>query len=422
MAESKLQSGRVCGEMCNFQMSMAWFTVASWRMRCYNHPRAYMSLFRFSHMLSLSLLLAAGAGGVWLWNYVDDMTAPLLVPVNPSYTGVASVPSKAPGLHLEPFSFTGWDGGAVPAVIVTRAKSAPGEQQEATSRQLAITAELATRRADRLGVIDYVLLSVDWDHGIRSALPLAESLTAAGLSCVLWEPRGENSRRPYCTHGLRECRDIPLLINALSARSGKENPVVVGMGQGYGAALMLQAAAHEPRLRGLVAIDSFASLSESLGRMMPPSAIAAPLTAWLMDRRINRKVGYECFDVAPVESAAGIGRNVPALIINLAQDNPVSTLDDALTIYRRLRSDCRDVWTVRSSSDPAAATGRNLFFSGVGSAEKRHQEQVRVGLVQDAESAVADVLHWLNDRVVDAVESPHVFEPARPLLTADSYH
>ncbi len=379
-----------------------------------------MSIFRLSRFLFVSALLGAGAGGVWLWNYVDDMTAPLLVPVNPSYSGVANVPVKAPGLHLEPFSFKGWDGGEVPAVIVTCAQEPAGRPAEATSRQLAITAELATRRADRLGAIDYVLLSVDWDHGIRSALPLAESLTAAGLRCVLWEPRGENARRPYCTHGLRECRDVPLLINALAAHSGKEHPVVVGMGQGYGAALMLQAAAHEPRLRGLVAIDSFASLSESLGRMMPPSALAAPLTAWLMDRRINRVVGYECFDVAPVERAAAINRNVPALIINLTQDNPVSTLDDALTIYRRLGSDCRDVWTLRGPSDPPSATERELAFSG-GSAEKRRRESVRIGLVQDAESAIADVLHWMNDRVVDAVEAPQVFEPDRPRLTADSH-
>ncbi len=379
-----------------------------------------MSFFRFSRLLSLSALLGAVVGGVWLWNYVDDMTVPLLVPVNPSYAGVAHVPEKAPGLHLEPFLFKGWDGGDVPAVIVTRARQGEAGQVDATSRQLAIDADLATRRADRLGAIDYVLLCVDWDHGIRSALPLAESLTAAGLRCVLWEPRGADSRRPYCTHGLRESRDVSHLINALAARHGGECPVIVGMGQGYGAALILQAAAQETRLRGIVSIDSFASLSESLERMMPPSAIAVPLAAWLMDRRINRVVGYECFDVAPVESAADINRDVPALIINLAQGNPVSTLDDALTIYRRLRSDCRDVWTLRQPTDAADASER-LHSCSSGSAEKRRRETVRIGLVQDAETAVADVLHWLNDRLVDAVESPHVFEPARPRLTADSH-
>ncbi len=378
-----------------------------------------MSFFRFSRLLAVSALLGAGLGGVWLWNYVDDMTAPLLVPVNPGFAGMEQVPQKAPGLLLEPFTFNGWDGGAVPAVVVTHASQGDAGAADATSRQLAIAAELTTRRADRLGAIDYVLLSVDWDHGIRSALPLAESLTAAGLRCVLWEPRGENARRPYCTHGLRESRDVPLLIDALAARSGKEQPVIVGMGQGYGAALMLQAAPHEPRLRGIVAIDSFASLSESLGRLMPPSRFAAPLTAWLMDRRINRVVGYECFDVAPVESAAGIDRNVPALIINLAQENPISTRQDALTIYRRLRSDQRDIWALRLPGDKDAAT-RVVEYEASNAMKSRH-EKVSITLLPDAESAVAGVLHWLNGCVVDAVESPRVFEPARPRLTKDSH-
>ncbi len=377
-----------------------------------------MGFFRFSHVFCLSALLGAGAGAVWLWNYVDDMTSPLLVPLNPSYAGSSRVPHHAPGLELEQISFTGWDGGEVPAVIVTRAARDNGGD-DSTSRQLAITAELAPHRADKLGIIDYVLLCVDWDHGIRSALPLAESLTAAGLRCVLWEPRGAGARRPYCTHGLRESRDVPLLIDALSAHSGKETPVIVGMGQGYGAALMLQAAEREPRLRGLVAIDSFASLRESVERMIPSSKLATPLTVWLMDRRINSAVGFESFDVAPVESAAGIGRNVPALIINLAQDNPVSTLDDAVTIYRRLRSDCRDVWTLRTPSDPEQATERDLTVTA-GSAEKRRREQVHVGLVRDEESAVAEVLHWMNDCVVEAIETPQVFDPDRPRLTADS--
>ncbi len=409
--------------MASRKRPMACFAVAIGRKGCYNtrvHLDTRMGFFRFSRLLILAALAGAGAGALWLWNYVDDMTDPLLVPLNPSYADVSSVPRHAQGLELEHISFTGWDGGKVPAVIVTRAAATEEGGDESTSRQLAITAELANRRADRLGSIDYVLLCVDWDHGIRSALPLAETLTAAGMRCVLWEPRGEEARRPYCTHGLRESRDVPLLIDELCKRSGKEAPVIVGMGQGYGAALMLQAAEREPRLRGLVAIDSFASLRESVERMLPRSTVGTPLTVWLMDRRMNSAVGYESFDVAPVESAAGISRHVPALIINLAQDNPVSTLDDAVTIYRRLKSDCRDVWTLRGPDDPEQATGRDFTITS-GSAEKRRREQVHVNLLRDEESAMAGVLHWMNDCVVDAVETPQDYAPARPLLTPDSH-
>lgn len=389
---------------------MAHFAIAAGVGAWYTLSRA-MRLFRPVRWLLFLLLLAAVVGGVRLWWYVDELTEPVLTPMNQSYAGYASLPERAPGLRLESFSFRGWDGGEVPAVLAVK-------EGEESSRQLSVMGDLTVRKAERLGRIDYVLLCVDWDHGIRSALPLAESLTAAGLTCVLWEPRGADNRRLYCTHGLKESADVPLLLDALAERSGKENPVVVGVGQGFGAGLLLQAAAHEPRLRGLVSIDAYASLRESLGRTMPPSLLSS-LTIWLMDLKISSAVGFECFDVAPVESAARIDRNVPVLVVNLVQDNPVSTLKDALTIYRQLSSDCRDVWTLRSPEDAPEAEQREFTFF-VGSDAKRRKVSVPVGLVRDEDSAPAAVIHWLNDRFVEAMESPHVVVPARPVLSSDS--
>ncbi len=374
-----------------------------------------MSFLRLSRVIILACLLGLGAGALWLWNYVDDLTAPILVPKNPAYEGVSELPRQAPGMQMEAFSFKGEDGVDVPALLVTRAPYNPAAEDDSTSRQLAVTADLATHKAERLGALDYVLVCVDWDHGIRSALPLTESLTAAGLTCVLWEPRGADSCRPHCTHGLRESRDVPRLIDALAARSGKENPVVVGIGQGFGASLMLYAAAAEPRLRGLVAIDAFASLRESVLRTLPQSRLFTPVTMWLVDRKLSGTIGIECFDVAPVESAARISRDVPVLVVNLSQDTPVSNLDDALTIYRQLPSDKREVWTLRRADDAPEAARREVHFT-TGSAEKRRRETISVGLLDDADSAAISVIHWLNDCVVDAVETPHIVNPARPLL------
>ena len=104
-------------------------------------------------------------------------------------------------------------------------------------------------------------------------------------------------------------------------------------------------------------------------------------------------------------------RNVPVLVVNLAQDSPVSTLSDAVTIYRRLPSDHRDVWTLRSESDPAGATHREMKFG-------RRREAVQVGLMNDEESIMSSMVLWLNDCVVDAVEAPRVMDPARPNLTS----
>lgn len=366
-----------------------------------------MTFFRPIRILLLAMLTALVIGGVHLWNYVADMTEPVLVPINRSYAGYSTVPQKVLGLKLEQFSFTGWDGGEVLAVIAQK----DGEE---SSRQLSVTGDLTQHKAERLGMIDYALICVDWDHGIRSALPLAESLTAAGITCVLWEPRGAGNRRPHCTHGLKESADVPLLINELTRRSGKESPVIVGVGQGYGAGLMLQAAANEPRLAGIISIDAYASLRESITRTMPDSLLTLA-TLSLMDLRINSSVGFECFDVAPVESAAKLDRNTPVLIVNLAQDNPISNINDAVTIYRQLPSDKRELWTMHDHRDHPDATTRSIMPPGAAERTK----PVVATLHKDEDSAVIAMVHWLNDTFVSALDTPHVHVPAKPLLTSD---
>lgn len=366
--------------------------------------RVIMRVSRIRRTLMSIAFVAAVWGGVSTWFYINDLVQPVLQPVNQSYDGYTSVPRKAPGLRMESFTFKGWDGGDVQAVIAVK----DGEE---SSRQLSVIGDLMNNPVERLGQIDYVLVCVDWDHGIRSALPVAESLTAAGLTCVLWEPRGIDARRPYCTHGLKECRDVPLLLDAVAARSGKASPVFAAVGQGYGASLLLQAAAIEPRIRGLVSIDAYASLRQSVERTMPEGALR-PVMMWLMDQRISRTAGMESFDVAPVERAASLDRNLPVLVVNLTQDNPVSNFKDAMTIYRRLPCDQRDVWTLRSQEDSAGAHQREVAMGN-----GRHREAVMVGLLNDEDSAMSSIVRWMDEYVVNAVQMPRVHEPARPDLT-----
>lgn len=361
-----------------------------------------------------SLVLAAVAvicGGIWLWCYVDNRVQPLLQPVNPAYAGYDTMPARVQGLALRPFTFTGWDGAPIQAVEVWR-------EGEESSRQLSVIGDLTNHPADALAQIDYVLVCVDWDHGILSALPLAESLSAAGLHCVLWNPRGVDDCREYCTHGLREAADVPALVDAVEASSGKEHPVVAAVGQGFGANLLLRAAAHEPRIRGLVSIDAFASLSQSLGRLIDGNVTKVVLRQ-LIDMRINSIIGMESFDVAPVQSASEINRNVPVLVVNLVQDNPVCTIDDATAIYRRLRSDCRQLWAIRTEEDDAEDEERKIeLLEGPQGKEQIAIETVR--LLNSDEAAVTGIIHWLNDSVVPAVTAPPPVELPRPVPTPQS--
>ena len=370
-------------------------------------------IIKFSLGNRLLVLLVAGlsAGGFLLWRSVDNRVQPLLRPVNPAYAGYESVPESIPGMALRPFTFTGWDGEPVQAVEVWK-------EGEESSRQLSVMGALATHGVDRLHEIDYALVCVDWDHGILSAVPLAEALTAAGLHCVLWNPRGVDDRRAYCTHGLREAADVPPLIDALVGHSAKERPAVVAVGQGYGANLLLRAAAREPRIRGLVSIDAFASLSQSVGRLID-GQLSKILLRQLMDMRINSVIDMESFEVAPVQSASEINRNVPALAVNLVQDNPVSTMDDALAIYRRLKSDNRALWAIRTAEDDADDTERKIeLLEGPSGKEQPVIETVR--LLRDEEDAVVAIIHWLNDCVVESIVAPPPVDLPRPVPNPQS--
>lgn len=388
---------------------MPHFTIAARGRNCYNQPRMKSPLL--IRLLIPALLLGAVVGGIQMWLYINDLAQPVLTPINQAYSGYANLPKKAQGLHLAPFTFKGWDGGEMQAVLVTK-------EGEESSRQLTVIGDLTLHPAPDLHAIDYALVCVDWDHGICSSLPLAESLTAAGIPCVLWDPRGMNNRRPYCTHGLKESQDVPLLLNALTERTGKKDAVIVGVGQGYGAALLLQAAPEEPRIRGLVSLDAYASLRESVQRTFLPQSLFSQVTLALMDLKFNNTVGLNSFDVAPVERASAISRTVPVLVINMEQDNPVSNLKDALTIFKRLKSDARAVWTLRNEQDAPDAEERTETFTQ-GSGEKARKAEVKVRLLKDADAVMTAMIHWLDETVVPAVRAPRVADPDRPLLKPD---
>lgn len=370
-----------------------------------------MRMFRPLYIILLIVILLPVTGAVWVWQYMGRLAEPILLPLNEDYNNLSAVPEQHLGIKFTDISFKGWDTTEITAVIAEK-------DEEDSSRQRSVLSGLNNQQTDKLKHIDYALVCVDWDHGIRSALPLAEYLTAAGIRCILWEPRGKDSSRPYCTHGLKESEDVPILIDALAARCGKERPIIIAVGQGYGAGLLLQAAAKDDRIRGLVSIDAFASLRESISRTMPEN-ILSQIKLALMDVRINRYVGFECFDVVPVDSATNLNRDTPALIINLQQDNPIRTINDALTIYRQLPSDTKEVWTLRTPTDAPQATTR-VQHCTVGQGENERTYDIEIHLKSGENEVYTAIIHWLLDQFLTAIDKPHVSTPNRPILTSDT--
>ena len=335
------------------------------------------------------MLLGAAGVAAWLWWHVDSQARRILLPGNPLYSGYNDLPDKAQGVVLQPFTVTGWDGTQVQACIVRKA----AEDDGLTPRQQALLEQLEGIPLNHLANADYALVSVDWDHGIRSSLPLAEALAAAGLTCVLWEPRGNNSARTFCTHGLHESADVPLIIDGLQKESGRSDLCIIGVGRGFGAELMLQAAAREPRLQAVVAIDAAASLNKILKR----SRVSAPMRE-LIGLRMNQLTGLEPFDIAAVKSAALIARETPVLVAHMGADQPAGSLEDSTAIYTQLRSDQRKLITTRSEADAPDATTRTITYATTGGTREIVQE-VEAQLAKDADAVLVEVLKWLNDNL-----------------------
>ena len=159
--------------------------------------------------------------------------------------------------------------------------------------------------------------------------------------------------------------------------------------------------------QGLAVIDAYASLRQSVKRMLPDS-ILTPVVLELMNLRMDRTVGMECFDVAPVEQASFIDRDVPVLVIHLTRDNPVCTLADSLTIYHRLCSDKREVWALLRGDEPLPSLS-----------PRQRDILPDVKRLFDEETAMTSLVHWLDGPVADAILSPRIADPARPVPTSD---
>jgi len=101
-------------------------------------------------------------------------------------------------------------------------------------------------------------------HGIRdskaSMLGMGRLLAAGGYRPVLVDLRGHGqSSGDWLTYGVLDSQDLSQVLDALHHRDLLAEPVGV-FGCSYGAATAIQFAAHDPRVRSVVAVAPFATL------------------------------------------------------------------------------------------------------------------------------------------------------------------
>jgi hypothetical protein len=151
-------------------------------------------------------------------------------------------------------------------------------------------------------------------HGVadnRGSSLGAARLTERGFDLVAYDSRAHgNSGGDACTYGFYEKRDLRRVLDLIDG-----GPIVV-IGSSLGAAVALQAAAEDHRIKAVVAAESFSDL-ETIARERAPTF----LTEGSIKKAIaiaEKQGNFVVADVSPMRAASRI--HVPVLLLHGAVD------------------------------------------------------------------------------------------------------
>ena len=161
---------------------------------------------------------------------------------------------------------------------------------------------------DRRGTLIYL-------HGVAdnrgSSTGVVQRYRSRGFDVIAYDSRAHGqSTGDSCTYGYYEKQDLAHVIDTLA-----DGPVVL-IGTSLGAAVALQAAAADPRIRVVVAAETFSDLRTVASERAPFFFTAGTIDrAFTMAARDGR---FAVTDVSPLRAAPRI--QVPVLLIHGAAD------------------------------------------------------------------------------------------------------
>ncbi len=173
------------------------------------------------------------------------------------------------------------------------------------------------RSTDPVGTILYL-------HGVGDCkiggVPMARFLYSMGYNVFLFDSRqhGESGGR-YCTYGYYEKHDVRVVIDHLLSRTDATIGPIGVFGTSMGAAIAIQAAVLDPRIRAVVAEASFTSLREVIveyqRRLLKLPWHFLRNAAMARTQKIARFKGR---DVSPIDDVKNL--HTPILFIHGTED------------------------------------------------------------------------------------------------------
>lgn len=213
-----------------------------------------------------------------------------------------------------------------PAKQVARMPTPPGcVERSFTGHTVNLIGWQCTSRTQpRTGAVVYL-------HGIAdnrsSAAGIVDRFVSRGFDLIAYDSRAHGvSGGEHCTYGYYEKLDLRRVLDQVDADH------VILIGHSLGAAVALQTAAVDPRIRAVVAAASYSDLRTIATERAPffftPGSIAGAF------KRAEQDANFRVDEVSPVNAAANI--SVPVLIIHGEADRNTAP-SHAQRIYAALR-------------------------------------------------------------------------------------
>lgn len=182
-----------------------------------------------------------------------------------------------------------------------------------------------------------VLVMHGWGGNASMMLRVAPALHAAGFAVLLPDARchGVSDDEEF-TSLPRFAEDIDAGLEWLRGQPEIDVGRLAVIGHSVGAGAALLSATRQPDLRAVVSISAFAHPREMMRRFLKQNGIPYPLLGWYVLRHVERAIGYDFDEIAPVTSMARL--HCPVLLVHGMEDETVP-FDDA----RRLQAAARHV-------------------------------------------------------------------------------
>lgn len=189
-----------------------------------------------------------------------------------------------------------------------------------TAEGITLSCWLIKAHEPALGTIVYL-------HGVSECmivgLPMTKALHDLGFNVFLYDSRrhgGSGGR--YCTYGFYEKHDVSTVINYLEQRKDLQLGNIGVFGSSMGAAIAIQAAAIDKRIRAVIAESGFASLRTVFDDYQK-RMIKMP---WhylrnLVIKRSEHLAHFKASAVSPLEAIQKI--QVPVFILHGTADNRI---------------------------------------------------------------------------------------------------